>query len=81
MHLIPHVAAAGMIRNGCSEEDAARNFWVLDQFGLVTEARGEVGELLTTFQRPTSEGPHEGESLLAVVERVRGVDGGQHFDR
>lgn len=70
------ITIPGMIRNGCSEEEAARNFWVLDQFGLVTEARGDVGELLSVFQRPTAEGPHEGEPLLTVVERVR--SGSQH---
>lgn len=70
MPLYRHKSSTGMIRNGCTEEEAARNFWVLDQFGLVTEARGEVGELLSVFQRPTAEGPHEGEKLLQVVQRV-----------
>ncbi len=60
-----------MIAYGCTEEQASRKFWVLDQFGLVTEARKvEVGPLLKVFQRPTEEGAHEGEPLLVVVQRV-----------
>lgn len=56
-------------RYGLSKEDAAKNFCVLDNKGLITEARSN----LTTRVKPFawSEIENEGLSILEVIKKYK----------
>lgn len=58
-----------MEKHGLKQEDAARNFWILDKDGLITRARPNLPSHVHLFAR--SEAETEGMSLLNVVKRVR----------
>jgi malate dehydrogenase (oxaloacetate-decarboxylating) len=68
-----------MVREGLSEENAARCFWCVDRQGLLTmDMPGQPGEHQATYARPAGETkawPHDlngtGISLDEVVRRVK----------
>ncbi|CAM9116094.1 unnamed protein product [Chrysoparadoxa australica] len=57
-----------MERHGLTQEEAALNFWVLDQNGLITTARSDIPEEAAPFARP--EADLEGKSLLEIVKHA-----------
>jgi malate dehydrogenase (oxaloacetate-decarboxylating) len=60
-----------------SEEDATKNFWLVDKHGLIREklkAQGHIREGITEFVRPDSEWDDAGDDdiqLLDVVKKVK----------
>lgn len=58
-----------MEKHGLKQEDAAKNFWILDKDGLITRARANLPSHVHLFARPEAE--TEGMSLLNVVKRVK----------
>jgi malate dehydrogenase (oxaloacetate-decarboxylating) len=68
-----------MVREGLSEEDAARSFWCVDRQGLLSmDMRGQLGEHQATYARPAGETKGwrhnlngNGISLEEVVHRVK----------
>jgi malate dehydrogenase (oxaloacetate-decarboxylating)(NADP+) len=63
----------GMVVNGLSTEQAQKNFWVLDQFGLMNASRGNLTKAQTFFARSSSEDSEfpDKMSLLDVIKKVK----------
>jgi malate dehydrogenase (oxaloacetate-decarboxylating) len=68
-----------MVREGLSQDDAARRFWCVDRQGLLTTGMAEpLRDYQVTYARPAAEshgwkhdGPGNGISLAEVMRRVR----------
>ena len=66
-----------MALNGITEEEAYKNFWAVDQFGLLTEDRGNTADFHKPYLRLDSEvsdwkRDEQGQiSLLEVVKQVK----------
>jgi hypothetical protein len=65
---------AGMEKQGATPEQAAENFWVLDNRGLVTCARKDLPPHVAPFARPC--GDQEGRGLLGTIRKVSRGGGG-----
>lgn len=52
-------------------ESAARNFWVLDKDGLITEERSNLPDYVSRFARPVGVDARDGAGLLEVVKAVK----------
>ncbi|GBF98314.1 malic enzyme [Raphidocelis subcapitata] len=61
--------ADAMVVQGCTPEEARRNFWVLSSRGLITSSREVIPSNVAPFARP--EGELEGATLLEVVRHAR----------
>ena len=68
-----------MVREGLSDEDAARRFWCVDRQGLLTtDMADQLRDYQATYARPATEskgwrqeGNGSGVSLIEVVRRVK----------
>nr|AIW62930.1 malate dehydrogenase [Saccharina japonica] len=62
-----------MEKHGADHDEAARNFWILDADGLLTEARvSSVDKLTQRFARPAADGEMaDGAGVEEVVTKVR----------
>ncbi|MFK3939573.1 NAD-dependent malic enzyme [Alkalihalobacillus sp. NPDC078783] len=66
-----------MTLNGITEEAAYQQFWAVDQFGLLTESRGNTADFHKPYLRPDSEVTNwernvEGQiELLEVIKHVK----------
>jgi len=65
--------AKGMQKQGATEEEANRNFWIVDYRGLVTTERAGLGDNVRPFARECGgDGTlAEGEPLADVVRRIK----------
>jgi malate dehydrogenase (oxaloacetate-decarboxylating) len=66
-----------MVREGLSEEDAARRFWCVDRQGLLTtDMADQLRDYQTTYARPAAESKgwqHDGSGSVSLAEVVRRV--------
>lgn len=64
-----------MEKQGATPEQAAENFWVLDNRGLITCARQDLPPHVAPFARPC--GDQEGRGLLGTIRKVSPGCGGR----
>ncbi|KAG1681504.1 hypothetical protein FOA52_014010 [Chlamydomonas sp. UWO 241] len=67
---VTRMIASGMCKQGLTFEEATQRFWVIDNQGLITNARdADLPAHVRPFARDNT--GHEGESLVDVIKRVQ----------